>query len=83
MGIIFGRIHFCQKYFSRSGLCESASVIAAKLPLRGEEEEPQAICSFRGSFANRENGMSEASADEVRGAERIPFNAEPSEAGPR
>ena len=33
-----------------------------------EEEKPQAICSFRGAYANRGNGMSAARFDEVRGA---------------
>jgi len=49
----------------------------------GKEEEPQAICSFRGAYANRGNGMSAARFDEVRGAECSFFNAEPSEAGLR
>ena len=53
-----------------------------KQRLRIEEEKPQAICSFHGSYANRGNGMSAASFDEVRGAERDPLNTEPSEAGP-
>ena len=48
-----------------------------------EEEKPQAICSFRGAYANRGNGMSAARFDEVRGAECSFFNAEPSEAGLR
>ena len=46
-----------------------------------EEEKPQAICSFRGAYANRGNGMSAARFDEVRGAECSFFNSEPSEAG--
>ena len=51
------------------------SLLDPKPSLRIEEEKPQAICSFRGSCANRGNGMSAARFDEVRGAEREPFSS--------
>ena len=49
-----------------------------KQVLRIEEEKLQAICSFHGSCANRGNGMSAASFDEVRGAECSLLKSEPS-----
>ncbi len=48
----------------------------------GKEEKPQAICSFRGAYANRGNGMRAARFDEARERSAGRIDREPNEVGP-